>query len=530
MRLWSCDVLDILRLKDAANDASARLTSHRKVAAQVAAYGTTPSLASDIKPEKYTQVTKSGFSSVVDDKRASTCRAPAPTSTSPRPAPPPLTPSSLPAHLRSPTPPRMDTDLLKGQTVVVTGVVPGVTRSDVDKWLVNHGAVLGGSVTGALALECFWSVSGVLLHCFGIFRSSPCMLHCCLPAGKTTILLVATEPGENKIHDANKKKAAGQNIQILNLAEFEMLFGKPAPAADGGAAPAASAAAKKPAAAKAKAKRDRAELEEEGEDELAVEAPTAKKPAKAKAAKTTTGGASGGAGGKDSLRGKTVVVTGSFPGLTRAAVDTWLAKEGATLGKSVTGATDIVVVADDPGANKVVEAEARKAKGQAIEILNVVQFGARFGLPGEAEGAAPKPAKPENPALKYLAASADAAAPAPAAAKAAPKAKAAAAPKAKPAAASGGAGAGGGGGALKGHTIVVTGTVPGVTRAGMEEWITAQGGVQGSGVTAATTIVLVADKPGEGKIKEAEGKKAKGQAIDILNLTEFQSRFGLPSA
>ncbi len=83
---------------------------------------------------------------------------------------------------------------------------------------------------------------------------------------------------------------------------------------------------------------------------------------------------------------------------------------------------------------------------------------------------------------------------------------------------------------LAGQVVVVTGTVPGVTRDQLSAWLARLGATAGSDVTGATTILLVADAPGAAKVAAAEKKAGKGQAIDILDLAAFTARFGAPTA
>jgi DNA ligase (NAD+) len=75
------------------------------------------------------------------------------------------------------------------------------------------------------------------------------------------------------------------------------------------------------------------------------------------------------------------------------------------------------------------------------------------------------------------------------------------------AAGSAGTGAGAAGGleqTLTGKAVVVTGTVPGYTREGAEEAITARGGSSPGSVSKKTFALVVGDAPGAAKLKKAE--------------------------
>lgn len=79
---------------------------------------------------------------------------------------------------------------------------------------------------------------------------------------------------------------------------------------------------------------------------------------------------------------------------------------------------------------------------------------------------------------------------------------------------------------LNGDTIVVTGTIPGYSRDAFSRAVAAHGGFVASGITAATTILLVGEEPGEAKIEAAKAKIAKGVCdIQILSVPVFQYRY-----
>lgn len=81
---------------------------------------------------------------------------------------------------------------------------------------------------------------------------------------------------------------------------------------------------------------------------------------------------------------------------------------------------------------------------------------------------------------------------------------------------------------LQGHTVVVTGTVPGETRVTFDAWLAAQGAQGGKGVTRQTSILLVAETPGVVKIQDAEEKITAGQTLEIISVPAFAVRYGLP--
>jgi hypothetical protein len=45
-----------------------------------------------------------------------------------------------------------------------------------------------------------------------------------------------------------------------------------------------------------------------------------------------------------------------------------------------------------------------------------------------------------------------------------------------------------------------------------------------------TTILISAESPGAGKLAEASAKQAKGQALTVMQLDEFEAKYGKPVA
>jgi NAD-dependent DNA ligase len=81
---------------------------------------------------------------------------------------------------------------------------------------------------------------------------------------------------------------------------------------------------------------------------------------------------------------------------------------------------------------------------------------------------------------------------------------------------------------LSGHNVLVTGTVPGISREQFGEWLEQQGATAAKGLTNSVTILIVAEKAGEKKLEAANEKKEKGQDLSILDLADFQQQYGLP--
>jgi DNA ligase (NAD+) len=74
------------------------------------------------------------------------------------------------------------------------------------------------------------------------------------------------------------------------------------------------------------------------------------------------------------------------------------------------------------------------------------------------------------------------------------------------------------GGAFKGMTFVVTGTLPTLSRAAATELIESQGGRVTSGVSKATTAVVVGEDAG------SKLEKAKALGIETIDEAELQRR------
>lgn len=69
------------------------------------------------------------------------------------------------------------------------------------------------------------------------------------------------------------------------------------------------------------------------------------------------------------LDGLTLVITGSIEGYTRSEVTELLERHGANVTSSVSGATDYVVVGENPGSTKLTDAEAND-----VETIDAVEF------------------------------------------------------------------------------------------------------------------------------------------------------------
>ena len=74
-------------------------------------------------------------------------------------------------------------------------------------------------------------------------------------------------------------------------------------------------------------------------------------------------------GTSDSLVGKVIVVTGTFPSYTRMEVESLIQEAGAKMGTSVTRRTDFLVVAEKPGATKL-----KKADDLGIKKISADEF------------------------------------------------------------------------------------------------------------------------------------------------------------
>jgi predicted DNA-binding WGR domain protein len=58
--------------------------------------------------------------------------------------------------------------------------------------------------------------------------------------------------------------------------------------------------------------------------------------------------------------------------------------------------------------------------------------------------------------------------------------------------------------------------------------VTLNGGANGDAITGKTSILICAESPGAGKLTEAAAKQAKGQALAVMQLADFASKFGVP--
>ena len=76
------------------------------------------------------------------------------------------------------------------------------------------------------------------------------------------------------------------------------------------------------------------------------------------------------------------------------------------------------------------------------------------------------------------------------------------------------------GGALKGLTIVITGTLPTLSRTEATEWIEAQGGRVTSGVSKSTDFVLAGEDAG------SKLEKARALGVDVIDEEELRRRLG----
>ncbi len=193
-----------------------------------------------------------------------------------------------------------------------------------------------------------------------------------------------------------------------------------------------------------------------------------------------------------SIEGHSVFLDGNgLNGYSRADFATWLSNRSAALAATLDpSATTIVVEGDMAKGNLVARLPGAKSWTQTIPTFSTEQFVSAFGM------TAP-------PAAKKVAAPA---APAPAA-------------KAK------GKGGASSSAPFAGQTLVVTGTVPGFTRDAFARAIAALGGFVANAINSSTTMLVVAHDAGAAKIKEAEGKAAKGQALEIIQMPAFMARF-----
>jgi DNA ligase (NAD+) len=75
----------------------------------------------------------------------------------------------------------------------------------------------------------------------------------------------------------------------------------------------------------------------------------------------------------DELDGLTVVFTGSVPGYTRSELSDLLERHGANVTSSVSGATDYLVVGENPGTRK-----RERAADEGVETLDTDAFEERI--------------------------------------------------------------------------------------------------------------------------------------------------------
>lgn len=80
------------------------------------------------------------------------------------------------------------------------------------------------------------------------------------------------------------------------------------------------------------------------------------------------------------LEGKTIVVTGTVEGYTRNEMNALIVSHGGISGDSVTKKTDILVIAEKPGASKV-----NKAAQLGTKTMTVDEFKSMLGVAGSDE-------------------------------------------------------------------------------------------------------------------------------------------------
>lgn len=78
-----------------------------------------------------------------------------------------------------------------------------------------------------------------------------------------------------------------------------------------------------------------------------------------------------------------------------------------------------------------------------------------------------------------------------------------------------------GGGVLSGESVVVTGSVAGMTRGEVQQFVERHGGRAQGSVSGATTLLVVGDKPGGSKVRAAQER-----GIRIETWEEFRARIG----
>lgn len=186
------------------------------------------------------------------------------------------------------------------------------------------------------------------------------------------------------------------------------------------------------------------------------------------------------------VSGKTVVVTGNFPGHTQKALKERLTALGARVVASVSGKTDLVFSGGDGNANQ------RKAEALRLPIHSAKELFALF----ESSAAKPKAAAKTKP--KAAAKPKNASKP-----KNAAKPKAAAKPKtAEPAS------------EFAGLTIAVTGKFVTMKRADASALLSAAGASVGGSVTKKTDLLIYGEKAGS--------KLSKARTLGIRLLTEAE--------
>ena len=80
------------------------------------------------------------------------------------------------------------------------------------------------------------------------------------------------------------------------------------------------------------------------------------------------------------LEGKTIVVTGTVEGYTRNEMNALIISHGGISGDSVTKKTDILVIAEKPGASKV-----NKAAQLGTKTMTADEFKLMLGVTGSNE-------------------------------------------------------------------------------------------------------------------------------------------------
>ena len=179
------------------------------------------------------------------------------------------------------------------------------------------------------------------------------------------------------------------------------------------------------------------------------------------------------------VKGKTVVLTGTVPGIERKDVKTKLTALGAHVTGSVSHHTDILFAMADAGSKKIA------AESLGVKVLGEKDLFALIGKP-----AAVKPKKPAKPVTQ------------------AAKAKVAArAPKASD--------------GLRGEAVVVTGTMS-KPRLAVEAELRAVGAIVHGSVSANTQYLITGSSVGAAKISKAQALGVK--VIDEATMRKLLAR------